>query len=237
MKFLLSVENITVHYGAALALNNVSLNMKEGELVAVLGPNGAGKTTLLRSIFGLKKISKGSINFMGKEIHKLSPYNITKSGISLCPERRRLFPDMTVLENLEMGAYLRKDKDEVKKDLNGVYDLFPVLRERRNQRAGTLSGGEQQMLAIGRALMAKPKLLMLDEPSLGLSPIVKGKIFKSVQEIRKEGTTILLVEQDAYSALRIADRAYILETGNVVLEGSCKELLANQQVKRAYLGI
>lgn len=234
---MLSVDNITVHYGAALALKDVSLSVKEGELVAILGPNGAGKTTLLRSIFGLKKISKGSIIFMGREIHKLSPYAITKSGISLCPERRRLFPEMTVLENLEMGAYLRKDKDEIRKDLRRVFELFPVLEERSSQRAGTLSGGEQQMLAIGRALMSKPRLLMLDEPSLGLSPILKSKIFKSVQEIRVEGTTILLVEQDAYSALKIADRAYILETGSVILEGTSRDLVANQQVKRAYLGI
>jgi len=234
---LLSVNNITVYYGKALALKDVSLSVKEGELVAVLGPNGAGKTTLLRSIFGLKRISKGSIKFMEKEIHDLSPYGINKIGISLCPERRRLFPEMTVLENLEMGAYLRKNKDEINRDLREVFELFPVLEERRNQRAGTLSGGEQQMLAIGRALMSKPKLLMLDEPSLGLSPIIKSKIFKSIKEIRNEGTTVLLVEQDAYSALRIADRAYILETGNVVLEGSSRDLLANKQIKKAYLGI
>lgn len=234
---MLSVENVTVYYGSALALKDVSLSVKEGELVAVLGPNGAGKTTLLRSIFGLKKISKGSIHFMGKAIHKLSPYNITKSGISLCPERRGLFSEMKVLENLEMGAYLRKDKNEIKKDLKKVFDLFPVLKERKDQIAGTLSGGEQQMLVIGRALMSRPKLLMLDEPSLGLSPIVKSKIFKSIQEIRSEGTTVLLVEQDAYSALKIADRAYILETGNIVLDGNSKALLANPQVKRTYLGI
>lgn len=234
---LLSVNSITVHYEAALALKDVSLNVEEGELVAVLGPNGAGKTTLLRSIFGLKKISKGSISFLGKQIHGLSPYSINKSGISLCPERRRLFPEMAVIENLEMGAYLRKDKEEIRKDLIKVFELFPVLEERKNQKAGTLSGGEQQMLAIGRALMAKPKLLMLDEPSLGLSPIIRSKIFKSIREIKNEGTTILLVEQDAYSALRTADRAYILETGNVVLDGTSKDLLANQQVKRAYLGI
>lgn len=234
---MLSVNNITVYYGSALALKDVSLKVEEGEIVAVLGPNGAGKTTLLRSIFGLVKISKGSINFMGREIHKLPPYSIAKIGISLCPEGRRLFPEMTVLENLEMGAYMRKDKDEIRKDLKRVFELFPILEERRNQKAGTLSGGEQQMLAIGRALMSRPKLLMLDEPSLGLSPIIKGRIFKSVEEIRNEGITILLVEQDASSALRIADRAYILEVGRVALEGKSKDLVASEQVKKAYLGI
>jgi len=234
---LLNVNNITVYYGSALALKDVSLKVEEGEIVAVLGPNGAGKTTLLRSIFGLVKISKGSINFMGRETHKLPPYSIAKIGISLCPERRRLFPEMTVLENLEMGAYMRKDKDEIRKDLKRVLELFPILEERRNQKAGTLSGGEQQMLAIGRALMSRPKLLMLDEPSLGLSPIIKGRIFKSVEEIRNEGITVLLVEQDASSALRIADRAYILEVGRVVLEGKSKDLVASEQVKKAYLGI
>ncbi|MEM1883881.1 MAG: ABC transporter ATP-binding protein [Candidatus Bathyarchaeia archaeon] len=234
---MLSVENVTVYYGAALALKNVSLNVKEGEIISVLGPNGAGKTTLLRSIFGLTRISGGSIKFRGEEIHKLPPHIIARHGISLCPEKRRLFPEMTVLENLEMGAYLRKDKDEIKRDLRWIFNLFPVLEERKNQKAGTLSGGEQQMLAIGRALMSRPKLLMLDEPSLGLSPIIKSKIFKSVQEIRNEGITILLVEQDAYSALKIVDRAYILETGNIILEGGSKELLANPQVKKAYLGI
>ncbi|MCX8204184.1 MAG: ABC transporter ATP-binding protein [Candidatus Nezhaarchaeota archaeon] len=234
---MLNVSGVIVHYGTALALRGINLKVKSKELVAVLGPNGAGKTTLLRSIFGLKKITEGSISFMGKEIHKLSPYDIAKSGISLCPERRRLFPEMTVLENLEMGAYLRKAKDEVKDDLERVYGLFPVLKERRDQRAGTLSGGEQQMLAIGRALMSRPKLLMLDEPSLGLSPIFKGKIFKNIQEIRDEGVTVLLVEQDVHSTLRISDRAYILEAGNVVLEGSGEELLKNPQVKKSYLGI
>jgi branched-chain amino acid transport system ATP-binding protein len=234
---LLSVNNITVYYGSALALKDVSLSVEEGEIVAVLGANGAGKTTLLRSIFGLVKIKQGSINFMGREIHRLPPYSIAKSGISLCPERRRLFPEMTVLENLEMGAYMRKDREAIRKDLRRVFELFPVLEERRNQRAVTLSGGEQQMLTIGRALMSRPKLLMLDEPSLGLSPIIKSRVFKSVEEMRNEGITILLVEQDASSALRIADRAYILEVGRVVLEGGSKDLIANEQVKKAYLGI
>lgn len=233
---MLSVNNVTVHYGTALALKDVNLNVKEGEIVAVLGSNGAGKTTLLRSILGLKKISKGSIEFLGRELHKLSPYTIVKSGISLCPERRRLFPDMTVLENLEMGAYLRRDKEGLKGDLKVVFDLFPALKERMGQRAGTLSGGEQQMLAIGRALMSKPKLLMLDEPSLGLSPILKSKIFQSLQKIRSEGTTILLVEQDAYSALKIAKRGYVLEAGRVVLEGNSEDLLMSKEVKSAYLG-
>lgn len=237
MRSLLSLKNVTVHYGDALALSNVSLNVEGGELVAVLGPNGAGKTTLLRSISGLKKISKGTIHFMGREIHKMSPSDIAKSGISLCPERRRLFPEMTVLENLEMGAYLRKDKSEIRNDLKKVFDLFPILEERRSQKAGTLSGGEQQMLAIGRALMLKPKLLMLDEPSLGLSPIIKSKIFERILKIKNEGITVLLVEQDAYSALKIAGRAYIIEAGSIVLEGKGKELLANKKIKEAYLGI
>lgn len=234
---MLDVNGVVVHYGTALALRGVSLEVKSKELVAVLGPNGAGKTTLLRSIFGLKRVSEGSIKFMGKEIHRLSPYDIAKSGISLCPERRRLFPEMTVLENLEIGAYLRKAKTEVKEDLERVFNLFPILKERRDQRAGTLSGGEQQMLAIGRAMMSRPKLLMLDEPSLGLSPIFKSKIFKGIQEIRDEGTTVLLVEQDAYSALKISDRAYVLEAGSVVLEGSSSELLKSPSVRRSYLGI
>lgn len=234
---MLSIKDITVHYGAALALKDVSLDVNKGEIVAVLGPNGAGKTTLLRSIVGLKRISKGYIKFAGKEIHGLPPHAIAKTGISLCPERRRLFPEMTVIENLEMGAYLLKNRSEIKESLERVFELFPVLKERRNQKAGTLSGGEQQMLAIGRALMTKPKLLMLDEPSLGLSPILKSKIFNSIQEIREEGVTILLVEQDAYSALKISDRAYILESGRIVLEGSSKDLLADPQVKKAYLGI
>jgi len=234
---LLSVENIFVHYERALVLNDVTLSLNEGEIVAVLGSNGAGKTTLLRSIMGLKRISQGSIRFMGKEIQRLPPHEIVKMGITLCPERRRLFPEMSVLENLELGAYLCRDINSVKKTIEFVFNLFPILKERKNQLAGTLSGGEQQMLAIGRALMSNPKVLMLDEPSLGLSPIVKSNIFKSIKEINSEGVSILLVEQDAVSALKISDRAYVLENGKIVLEGESKDLINNKTVRRAYLGV
>jgi branched-chain amino acid transport system ATP-binding protein len=234
---LLNLEGVTVYYGGALALENVSLSVEEETLTAIIGPNGAGKTTLLRSIIGLKKIHKGSIWFAGKRIDGLSTREIVKMGVSLCPERRRILPEMTVLENLEMGAYLRKTKGEVREDLKKVFDLFPVLEERKGQLAGTLSGGEQQMLAIGRALMSRPKLLMLDEPSLGLSPIMRSVVFKKIDEIRMEGVTILLVEQDAYSALKIADKGLVLENGRIVQESSGESLLKDENVRRAYLGI
>jgi len=234
---LLNLEGVTVYYGGALALENVSLSVEEETLTAVIGPNGAGKTTLLRSIIGLKKIHNGSIWFAGKRIDGLSTREIVKMGVSLCPERRRILPEMTVLENLEMGAYLRKTKGEVREDLKKVFDLFPVLEERKGQLAGTLSGGEQQMLAIGRALMSRPKLLMLDEPSLGLSPIMRSVVFKRIDEIRREGVTILLVEQDAYSALKIADKGLVLENGRIVQESSGESLLKDKNVRRAYLGI
>ncbi len=234
---MLNLEGVTVYYGGALALENVSLSVEEETLTAIIGPNGAGKTTLLRSIIGLKKIHKGSIWFAGKRIDGLSTREIVKMGVSLCPERRRILPEMTVLENLEMGAYLRKTKGEVREDLKKVFDLFPVLEERKGQLAGTLSGGEQQMLAIGRALMSRPKLLMLDEPSLGLSPIMRSVVFKKIDEIRMEGVTILLVEQDAYSALKIADKGLVLENGRIVQESSGESLLKDENVRRAYLGI
>jgi len=234
---LLNLEGVTVYYGGALALENVSLSVEEETLTAIIGPNGAGKTTLLRSIIGLKKIHKGSIWFAGKRIDGLSTREIVKMGVSLCPERRRILPEMTVLENLEMGAYLRKTKGEVREDLKKVFDLFPVLEERKGQLAGTLSGGEQQMLAIGRALMSRPKLLMLDEPSLGLSPIMRSVVFKKIDEIRREGVTILLVEQDAYSALKIADKGLVLENGRIVQESSGESLIKDENVRRAYLGI
>ncbi|MEM2546438.1 MAG: ABC transporter ATP-binding protein [Candidatus Bathyarchaeia archaeon] len=234
---MLRLDGVTVYYGGALALENVSLSVEEGTIATIIGPNGAGKTTLLRSIIGLKRINKGSIQFSGKQIEGLSPYEIVRMGISMCPERRRILPEMTVLENLEVGAYLRKEKNEVKADLRRVFDLFPVLEERKSQLAGTLSGGEQQMLAIARALMAKPKLLMLDEPSLGLSPIMKNNIFKKINEIRREGVTILVVEQDAYSALKIADKGFVLENGKVILEGEGESLLKNDDVRKTYLGI
>ena len=234
---MLNLEGVTVYYGGALALENVSLSVEEETLTAIIGPNGAGKTTLLRSIIGLKKIHKGSIWFAGKRIDGLSTREIVKMGVSLCPERRRILPEMTVLENLEMGAYLRKTKGEVREDLKKVFDLFPVLEERKGQLAGTLSGGEQQMLAIGRALMSRPKLLMLDEPSLGLSPIMRSVVFKKIDEIRMEGVTILLVEQDAYSALKIAEKGLVLENGRIVQESSGESLLKDENVRRAYLGI
>jgi branched-chain amino acid transport system ATP-binding protein len=233
---LLKLIDVFVSYGKAIVLQNLNLTVEKGCLTAIVGANGAGKTTLLRTIMGLKKADRGSILFEGSRIDDLSPSQIARMGISLCPERRRILPEMTVLENLEIGAYMRK-RHEVKEDLKKVFDLFPVLNERKNQLAGTLSGGEQQMLALGRALMTRPKVLMLDEPTLGLSPIMKENILRKINEIRKSGVTILLVEQDAYSALNMADKAYVLENGKIVLEGTGKELLRNTDVKKAYLGI
>jgi len=243
---LLDVKDLTVHYNGALALDGVSLKVKDGEFVAVVGPNGAGKTTLLWAISGLlREILRGrserprlsgSIDFDGKRIDKLKAYNIVKKGIVLCPERRRPFSEMTVLENLEMGAYLRRDKD-VKKDRQWVYELFPVLRERGRQLAATLSGGEQQMLAIGRALMSKPKLLMIDEPSLGLAPILKNQVFERIKEIQRTGVTILLVEQDVSVAFDIADRIYVLAHGRIATEGTREKLMKDTDVREIYLGI
>lgn len=243
---MLDVKDLTVHYNGALALDGVSLKVKDGEFVAVVGPNGAGKTTLLWAISGLlREILRGrserprlsgSIDFDGKRIDKLKAYNIVKKGIVLCPERRRPFSEMTVLENLEMGAYLRRDKD-VKKDRQWVYELFPVLRERGRQLAATLSGGEQQMLAIGRALMSKPKLLMIDEPSLGLAPILKNQVFERIKEIQRTGVTILLVEQDVSVAFDIADRIYVLAHGRIATEGTREKLMKDTDVREIYLGI
>jgi branched-chain amino acid transport system ATP-binding protein len=244
---MLEVKNLTVHYDGAMALNNVSINVEKGELVAVAGPNGAGKTTLLKAISGtLKELQRirrekahltGEIIFEGKRIDKLKPWNIVKKGIIHCPERRRLFSEMTVYENLMMGSYLRKDKKEVKKDLERVYQLFPVLKERRNQMAQTLSGGEGQMLAIARALMAKPKLLMIDEPSLGLAPLAKQKVFESIKEIWNSGVTILLVEQDVSMALSLATRGYVLTHGRIAAHGTSEELLKNEDLREMYIGI
>jgi branched-chain amino acid transport system ATP-binding protein len=244
---MLEVKNLTVHYDGAMALNNVSINVEKGELAAVVGPNGAGKTTLLKAISGtLKELQRirrekahltGEIIFEGKRIDKLKPWSIVKKGIIHCPERRRLFSEMTVYENLMMGSYLRKDKKEVKKDLERVYQLFPILKERRNQMAQTLSGGEGQMLAIARALMAKPKLLMIDEPSLGLAPLAKQKVFESIKEIWESGVTILLVEQDVSMALSLATRGYVLTHGRIAAHGTSEELLKNEDLREMYIGI
>ncbi len=233
---LLKVEDLTVYYGKALALQNVSLHVDKGELVALIGPNGAGKTTLLKSISGLVKPTQGRIIFNGDDLTGMKPNKIAKYGIAHCPEHRRLAPDMTVLENLELGAYLRRDKDGIKEDLEYVFQIFPVLKERLNQPAGTMSGGEQQMVAIGRAFMARPQLLLLDEPLLGLSPIMKSKILSAIKTVRARGITTLLVEQDARSALKIVDRVYVLENGAVVMEGSPSALSSEEHIRAFYLG-
>lgn len=236
---MLEIDNVTCHYGGIRALHNVSLEEKEGEIVALIGGNGAGKTTLLNLISGLVRPTTGKILFRGKDISVLSPEKIVKQGIGQVPEGRLLFGPLTVKENLELGAYVRrgkKNKRAVLDDLEYVLNLFPVLSKRLDQRAGTLSGGEQQMLAIGRGLLAKPALMLLDEPSLGLAPLVVQEIFSVIERIKKEGATILLVEQNAKAALKVADRAYVIETGMIALQGSADELLENDNVKRAYLG-
>jgi len=233
---MLKVDQIDVFYGNIHALNKVSLEVNEGEIVTLIGANGAGKSTLLKTLSGLLKPKSGTIEYLGKTLEKVPPQEIVKSGISHVPEGRRVFANMTVEENLELGAYLRKDRKEVRQDFENVYEIFPRLKERRKQSAGTLSGGEQQMLAIGRALMAKPKMLLLDEPSMGLAPLLVKQIFKIIEEINKNGTTILLVEQNANMALSIANRAYVIETGNVVLSGLASELQKSEHVKQAYLG-
>jgi len=232
---MLEIENLSVHYGMIQAVHDVSFHVEKGEIVSLIGANGAGKTTILRTISGLTRSSKGKISFEGKGIEKQAPQKIVASGLSQVPEGRHVFPGLTVQENLEMGAFLRKDK-EVKQDYEQVFSKFPVLKERKNQDAATLSGGEQQMLAMGRALMSKPKLLLLDEPSMGLAPIFIREIFSTIQEIQKQGTTILLIEQNAKMALSIANRGYVLETGKIVLEGTGQELIASEAVKKAYLG-
>ena len=233
---MLKIENLDVYYGAIHALKGISLELNEGEIVTLIGANGAGKTTTLQTISGLIRPKNGSITFQGQELTQRPAQEIVKMGISQVPEGRRVFANLTVLENLEMGAYLRKDKEGIKATLEKVYARFPRLRERKKQLAGTLSGGEQQMLAMGRALMSKPTLLLLDEPSMGLAPILVQEIFSIIQEINKAGTTILLVEQNAHMALSIAHRAYILETGRIVASGDAKELAESEQVKKAYLG-
>jgi branched-chain amino acid transport system ATP-binding protein len=233
----LLLEDVHTYYGSIHALKGVALEVHEGEVVTLIGANGAGKSTTLRSINGLNAPREGRIVFQGKDITRRPPHEIVGMGISQSPEGRRLFPHMSVLENLEMGAFQRSDRSQIKEDLDRVYSLFPRLAERKSQRAGTLSGGEQQMVAMGRALMARPKLLMLDEPSMGLAPIFVEKIFEIVHEINEQGTTILLVEQNALMALDAADRGYVLETGRVALADEAKALRANEQVQKTYLGI
>ncbi len=233
---MLKVNEIDVYYGNIHALKEVSLDVNQGEIVTLIGANGAGKTTLLKTISGLLKPKKGSIAFDGLSIDGKQTQWIVKKGISQVPEGRRVFSTMSVEENLELGAYLRKDKQGIKKDFERVYELFPRLLERKKQASGTLSGGEQQMLAMGRALMARPRLLLLDEPSMGLAPLLVKTIFNIIQEINSTGTTIMLVEQNANMALSIAHRAYVIETGKVVLNGAASELRASEQVKTAYLG-
>lgn len=253
LKTILKVQNLTVYYGMVQALDNISLGVQEGEIVALIGPNGAGKSTTLKAICGLLKatggeIREGEILFKGESIKGLLPHKLVKKGISLVPEGRRVFPTMTVLENLEMGAFtvysgwlldvrrLKTKNQQLKTQLEKVFDLFPILKERQRQRAGTLSGGEQQMLAIGRALMLQPKLLLLDEPSLGLSPNYVEEVFERLREINREGATILLVEQNARMALEYADRGYVFEIGKIAFEDKAKNLLENEKVKKAFLG-
>jgi branched-chain amino acid transport system ATP-binding protein len=233
---ILEIDDIHTYYGSIHALKGISLTVNEGEIVTLLGANGAGKSTTLRSINGLNRPRQGSIRFQGRDITSVPPHEIVKRGIAQSPEGRRLFPRMTVTENLEMGAFQRKDKSEFKQDMERVFELFPRLQERRNQKAGTMSGGEQQMCAMGRALMARPKLLLLDEPSLGLAPIFVERIFDIVKQINEQGTSILLVEQNALMALDNAHRGYVLETGNIVLADSAAALKTNEQVRKTYLG-
>jgi branched-chain amino acid transport system ATP-binding protein len=232
---LLEIEELQTYYGNIAALKGVSLTVQEGEIVTLIGSNGAGKSTTLRSISGLTPPRSGSIRFSGKEISRTPPQDIVRLGISQSPEARRCFQRMTVSENLDMGAYLRRDT-EIDADLDRVFDLFPRLKERERQKAGTMSGGEQQMLAIGRALMARPKLLLLDEPSMGIAPILVDRIYETIVEINKQGTPILLVEQNALMALDVADRGYVLETGRIVLADDAAALKTNEQVRKTYLG-
>ena len=233
---MLEIKDLHVHYGVIEALKGISLEVNEGEIVALIGANGAGKTTMMQSISGIVKKSGGEINFLNESIMKANPKHIVEMGLTQVPEGRRIFTGMSVYENLMMGAFLRKDKDGIKHDYAKVCEQFPILKERMNQDASTLSGGEQQMLAMGRALMAKPKLLLLDEPSMGLAPILVKEIFNIIEEINKSGTTVLLVEQNAKMALSIAHRAYVLETGKVVMSGTGEELAKSPDVQKAYLG-
>lgn len=233
---MLKIENLVVSYGGIEALKGISLEVEEGKIVTLVGANGAGKSTTLRSIVGLVKPKSGTITYKGKDLLAEKTQNIVRNGITLVPEGRRIFPNLTVFENLKIGAFTRTDSKEISADLERVYSTFPILKERSWQLAGTLSGGEQQMLAVGRALMSRPKLLMMDEPSLGLAPLIVKEIFEIIKEIHKQGVTILLIEQNANAALHIAHKGYVLETGRITLTGTGKELLENEEVKSAYLG-
>ena len=233
---MLEVKDINVYYGAIHAIKGISLEVNEGEIVTLIGANGAGKSTTLRTISGLLKPKTGAINFLGNNIAGMAAHKIVREGISQVPEGRRIFAEMTVMENLELGAFIREDKSEVEKDFKMVFGRFPRLEERKLQLAGTLSGGEQQMLAMGRALMSRPKLLLLDEPSMGLAPLLIREIFSIIVDINKTGTTVLLVEQNANMALSIANRAYVLETGRITISGDAKELAASEDIRKAYLG-
>ena len=233
---MLKIEDLHVYYGGIHALKGIHLEVPANKIVTLVGANGAGKSTTLRAISGLVPITRGKITFQGQEITKSKTVEIVKKGVTLVPEGRRIFANLTVLENLNMGAFARKDKEGIKKDIEKIYEMFPRLKEREWQAAGTLSGGEQQMLAIGRALMSRPTLLMMDEPSLGLAPLLVKEVFKIIRDIYQDGMTILLIEQNATAALQVADYGYVLETGNIVLEGPGKELAANDEVRKAYLG-
>ena len=233
---MFEIRDLVVHYGVIQALKSISLKVEEGEIVTLIGANGAGKTTTLHAISGLIPATSGSILFQGEDITKLSAPKRVAMGISQAPEGRRIFAEMTVLENLELGAFLRKDKDGLQKDIDNIYERFPILGDRRKQLAGTLSGGEQQMLAIGRALMSRPKIMLLDEPSMGLAPMLVSNIFSIIKEINKAGTTVLLVEQNARMALAITNRAYVIETGRIVASGAGEELARSDEIIKAYLG-
>jgi branched-chain amino acid transport system ATP-binding protein len=236
MKKMLNIDNLVVSYGGIESLKGISLKVEEGKIVTLVGANGAGKSTMLRSIMGLVKPKSGSIKYNNKDLLNVKTKNMVDNGIVLVPEGRRVFSNLTVIENLKIGAFTRKDEKNIKSDIEWVYSLFPRLKERSWQSAGTLSGGEQQMLAVGRALMSRPKLLMMDEPSLGLAPLIVKDIFNIIKEIHKQGVTVLLIEQNANAALHIADVGYVIETGNIKLTGSGKDLLTNEEVKKAYLG-
>ena len=233
---MLEVKDLEVYYGVIQAIKGVSFHVDQGEVIALIGANGAGKTTILHTVTGLLSPKKGHIMFEGKDITKVPAHKIVSMGMAHVPEGRRVFAELSVYENLKMGAYTRKDRSEIEESLKNVYKRFPRLEERKNQMAGTLSGGEQQMLAMGRALMSMPNIILMDEPSMGLSPSLVNEIFDIIQAVSKSGTTVLLVEQNAKKALSIADRAYVLETGNIVLEGKAKDLLEDDSIKKAYLG-
>lgn len=234
---MLNLTNVSMHYGPFKALHDIQMEVSEGELVVLLGANGAGKSTIFRTISGLSKPSTGSIRFLDREIGGLSPDRIVQAGIVQCAEGRKLFPQMTVYENLILGGYVhRKNKEKIKGALEEIYHLFPILKEKRNDPAGSLSGGQQQMLAIGRALMSKPKLVLFDEPSIGLAPLIVEQVFEVIKEINRKGTTVLLAEQNANAALKIADRGYVIENGRIVLVGNSQELFENDEIRKAYIG-